>query len=217
MKHRLALCPLLLIAVALLATASCGTAPAPTPTEPPPTAAPTEAAPELLILTSPAFGSMEMIPAKYSRRAEDLSPPLEWGDPPPGTESFALLVISDPMPDGGGNWVQWILYNIPAEARALPESITPDPDGKLPDGSQHFENSWGELKYGGPNPPHVSTYKYYFTLYALDTKLDLDAVEEALRQAGTLPWIGPGKEVFLRAVEGHVLAQGELVGKYKEP
>jgi Raf kinase inhibitor-like YbhB/YbcL family protein len=157
-----------------------------------------------------------MILKRYTRRGDDMSPPLEWSDPPEGTQSFALLVISDPMPDGGGNWVQWILYNIPAETRALPEGLTPDVDGRLPDGSQHHENSWGELKYGGPNPPHASTQRYYFTLYALDDMLDLRAVEEAARAEGTLPWIGATKEVFLRAVEGHVLALGELVGRYKE-
>jgi Raf kinase inhibitor-like YbhB/YbcL family protein len=157
-----------------------------------------------------------MIPKRHSRKGDDISPPLEWDDPPAGTESFALLVTSDPLPDGGGNWVQWILYNIPSESRSLPEGIAPDADGRLPDGSQHHENSWGELKYGGPNPPHVSTYKYYFELYALDAELDLKAVEQAAREEGTLPWIGASKEVFLRAVDGHVLALGELVGKYRE-
>lgn len=156
-----------------------------------------------------------MIPKRYARDGEDISPPLEWSDPPAGTQSFALLVISDPLPDGGGNWVQWILYNIPAEARGLPEGVTPDASGRLPDGSQHFKNSWGELGYGGPNPPHVATFSYYFTLYALDAILDLEAVEKAARDEGALPWIGASKVVLLRAVEGHILAQGELVGKHK--
>ena len=98
---------------------------------------------------------------------------------------------------------------------ALPQGLTPDADGRLPDGSQHHQNSWGELEYGGPNPPHVSTYSYCFVLYALDTTLDLEAVEEAAHEEGTLTWIGASKEVFLQAVEGHILAQGELVGKYK--
>jgi len=158
-----------------------------------------------------------MIPGRHSRRGDDISPPLEWSDPPEGTQSLALLVLSDPMPDGGGNWVHWILYDMPPGSRALREGVTPDADGRLPDGSQHYQNSWGELKYGGPNPPHVSTYSYYFMVYAVDAKLDLEAVEEAAREEGTLPWIGASKEVFLRAVEGHILAQGELVGEYREP
>jgi Raf kinase inhibitor-like YbhB/YbcL family protein len=219
MKHPLVRFTLLGMAIAMFATASCSPAPTPTPapTESP-TVTPAPAAPagERLTLTSSAFDAGGMIPQRYSRRGDDVSPPLEWGDPPEGTQSFALMVLSDPQPDGGGNWVQWILYNIPAGARTLPEGLTPDVDGRLPDGSQHHQNSWGELRYGGPNPPHVLTYRYYFAIYALDTKLDLEAVEAAAREEGTLPWIGASKEVFLRAVEGHILAHGELVGKYRE-
>ncbi len=219
MKHSFAYLTLLGLAIALFTAASCSPAPSPTPTPTEtPQATPALATPtwERLQLTSPAFEAGEMMPKKYSRRGDDISPPLEWSDPPEGTRSFALMVISDPMPDGGGNWVQWILYNIPSATRALAEGLTPDADGKLPDGSLHHPNSWGEWKYGGPNPPHASTYNYYFTLYALDAKLDLQAVEAAAREEGTLPWIGATKEVFMRAVDGHILAQGEFVGKYKE-
>jgi Raf kinase inhibitor-like YbhB/YbcL family protein len=243
MKHPMVQFTLLSIAVAMCIVVSCSPAqtptpaptytPSPTATPPPtdtptpeqpatPTEPPTETpipptpTPERLTLTSSAFGPGEMIPEKYSRYGGDISPPLAWDDPPEGTQSFALLVISDPMPDGGGNWVQWILYNIPPEIRDLPEGVTPDADGRLPDGSQHYENSWTELKYGGPAPPHVSTLQYHFRLYALDTMLDLEAVEEAAREEGTLPWIGASKEVLLRAIEGHVLAQGQLVGEYTE-
>ena len=219
MKQSFVRFTLLSMAIAVFATVSCSPAPtpAPEPTKAPSvTPAPATPAWERLRLTSTAFHPGEMIPKRYARRGDDISPPLEWSDPPEGTQSLALMVVSDPLPDGGGNWVQWILYNIPAETRALPEGLTPDADGGLFDGSQHHQNSWGELQYGGPNPPHVQTYSYYFMLYALDATLDLVAVEEAAREEGTLPWIGASKEVFLRAVEGHVLAQGELVGKYKE-
>ena len=219
MKYRLTQFTLLGLVIAMLTMVSCGPTPAPTaaPTASPKvTPAPAKRTVEPLALTSSAFDARGMIPQRYTRRGDDMSPPLEWGDPPAGTESFALMVTSDPMPDGGGNWVQWILYNIPSESRALPEGVTPDAGGRLPNGSRHYENSWGELKYGGPNPPHAQTQNYYFLLYAVDAKLDLEAVEEAAREEGTLPWIGATKEVFLRAVEGHILAQGELVGKYKE-
>jgi len=220
MGYRSARITALVLAMAMLCSASCG--PAAEPTSTPgraPGVTPTVAGPAVapLALTSPAFAPGGMIPQRYSRKGDDISPPLESGEPPAGTQSFALLVTSDPLPDGGGNWVQWILYNIPAGSRALPEGVAPNAEGKLPDGSQHYENSWGELRYGGPNPPHVSTFKYYFELYAVDAMLDLEVVEQAARDAGTLPWIGAAKEVFLRAVEGHVLAKGELVGKYKEP
>ena len=191
--------------------------PTPLLTETPaPTLIPPTSTPVSLELTSAAFDPGEMIPHKHARRGEDISPPLEWSDPPEDTQTLALLVYSDPLLDGQGNWVQWILYNIPPETMALPEAVTPDADGRLSDGSQHHENSWGELKYGGPAPPHVQTFKYYFQIYALDTTLDLTAVEKALDEAGELPWYGVGKVVFMTAIEGHVLAQGELVGKYQE-
>jgi phosphatidylethanolamine-binding protein (PEBP) family uncharacterized protein len=94
----------------------------------------------------------------------------------------------------------------------LPEAVTPDAAGRLPDGSQHLANSWQEPRYGGPNPPHVSTLRYTFRLYALDTVLDLDAAEGA---GEAEPWVGASKERLLQAMEGHILAQAELVGKYK--
>ncbi|MCP4600140.1 MAG: YbhB/YbcL family Raf kinase inhibitor-like protein [Proteobacteria bacterium] len=190
--------------------------PTPLPTNTP-TAIPVPSTPTLALLelTSTAFAPRGMIPTNYVRYANDISPPLAWSDPPEGTQSLALVVYSDPMPDGGGNWVQWILYNIPPETRTLPEGVTPDADGKLSDGSQHYENSWGELAYGGPNPQQATTHSYYFELYALDTTLDLEAVAQALDEAGKLPWIGPSKTVFLEAIEGHVLAKGELIGRHK--
>lgn len=208
---------LMSIAIACLATASCGQAPtqlaeSTATTEPSPTLAPPS-----MLLTSPAFASGAMIPSKYTRRGEDISLPLAWGDPPEGTVSFALIFYSDPMPDGGGNWVQWILYNIPAEARSIDEGITPDATGTLPDGSVTFANSWGELDYGGPNPEHVETRSYFLELYALDTFLDLDEMEDVMEAEGSLPWIGSSKAVFMRAIEGRILAIGELWGIYKEP
>jgi Raf kinase inhibitor-like YbhB/YbcL family protein len=151
------------------------------------------------------------IPEKYARYGKDISPPLEWSDPPDNTQSFALIAVCGPLPDGGGNWVHWALYNIPAEARALPEAATPDETGKMPDGSQHLENSWGELRYGGPNPQHFATQRCYFRIYALDTTLaaaDIDA-------AAAGQWIGASEEKLLLVIEGHVLAKGELMGKIK--
>ena len=173
-----------------------------------------------------------MIPGKYGRYGEDISPPLEWSDPPEGTQSFALIVETDLRPGGGESiWIQWILYNIPAETRALAEAVTPDAAGRLPDGSEHLANSWQELRYGGPSPPHVSTLNYTFRLYALDTVLDPfdralrqaqdgaqdkpDAVEGTASSGETEPWVGASKEKLLEAMEGHTLAQAELMGKYK--
>jgi Raf kinase inhibitor-like YbhB/YbcL family protein len=96
-----------------------------------------------------------------------------------------------------GTWVHWVLYNLPADTRALPEAIPPE--ANLPDGSQHGENSWRRRDYGGPCPPS-GTHRYFFKLYALDTALDLDA--------------GVGKDRVLQAMEGHILVQAELMGVY---
>jgi hypothetical protein len=182
-----------------------------------PTDTPSPSPPPLakIKLTSPAFSSGGMIPVKYSRDGEDISPPLSWSDPPDGTQSFVILVISDPMPDGGGNWVQWALYNIPANIRSLPEAVVPDEGGRLPDGSQHLENSWQELKYGGPNTQHFETRRFFFYIYALDEAIDPDIIEEISKDTASLSWIGSTKDILLEAMEGHILAKGRLTCKYK--
>jgi len=146
-------------------------------------------------LTSTAFAPGEPIPQKYTCDGEDISPPLQWSDPPQGTQSFALICDDPDAPVG--TWVHWVLYNLPAETRALPEAIPPD--AELPDGSRHGRNSWRRLDYGGPCPPS-GTHRYFFKLYALDTMLDLKA--------------GAGKKQLLRAMEGHILAQTEVMGVY---
>jgi Raf kinase inhibitor-like YbhB/YbcL family protein len=147
------------------------------------------------VLTSAAFSMEEAIPTKYSCDGENISPPLEWSDPPDGTQSFVL--ISDDPDAPAGTWVHWLLYNIPADARALPEAIPPE--GELPDGSRHGKNSFRRLDYGGPCPPS-GTHRYFFKLYALDTVLDLEP--------------GADKETLLQAMGGHILAQSELMGTY---
>jgi Raf kinase inhibitor-like YbhB/YbcL family protein len=146
-------------------------------------------------LTSAAFAAGEPIPPKYTCDGDDVSPPLEWSEPPAGTQSFALICDDPDAPVG--TWVHWVLFNLPAGARALPEAVPADAD--LPDGSRHGNNSWPRLGYGGPCPPS-GTHRYFFKLYALDTALDLAA--------------GASKKELLGAMEGHVLAQAELMGTY---
>ncbi len=146
-------------------------------------------------LTSTAFAAGQSIPRKYTCDEADISPPLEWSDAPRGTGSFALIADDPDAP--GGTWVHWVLYNLPAETRALPEDIPPD--SELPDTSSHGKNSWGRLGYGGPCPPG-GTHRYFFKLYALDSVLDLNG--------------GASKEQLLRAMEGHILSQTELMGSY---
>jgi len=148
-----------------------------------------------LTLTSIGFDANGAIPLKYSCDGEDISPPLAWSDPPPGTLSFGLILDDPDAP--GGTWVHWVLFNIPAAARALPEAVPPDTI--LADGSVHGTSSFNSLGYGGPCPPG-GTHRYYFKLYALDAILDLEpAANKADLEA---------------AMENHILAQAELMGTY---
>ena len=148
-----------------------------------------------LQLTSSAFSQGDPIPTKYTCDGDDVSPPLAWGDPPEGTASFAL--INDDPDAPVGTWVHWVLYNLPADARSLPEAVPAD--SELPDGSRHGQNSWRRPGYGGPCPPG-GTHRYFFKLYALDTALDLPS--------------DANKEEVLKAMEGHILGQTELMGVY---
>jgi len=146
-------------------------------------------------VTSTAFAEGAMIPVKFTGDGEDVSPPLSWTGAPEGTKSFAL--INDDPDAPVGTWVHWVLFNIPAHVTGLPENVPPN--AKLADGSVHGKNSWGRLGYGGPKPPS-GTHRYFFKIYALDTTLQLAP--------------GADKAELLRAMEGHVLAQGQLMGKY---
>jgi Raf kinase inhibitor-like YbhB/YbcL family protein len=151
--------------------------------------------PALITLTSPAFSEGAAIPEKYSCDGEDISPALEWSNPPDGTQSFALIMDDPDAPLG--DWVHWVLYNIPANVRSLPENISSD--AALPDGSQHGTNGWKDYGYGGPCPPR-GTHRYFFKLYALDSLLDAEP--------------GLSKQKLLDAMQGHILAEGQLMGTY---
>ncbi len=144
-------------------------------------------------LMSTAFENFEAIPVKYTAEGEDLSPPLRWQDAPEGTRSLALICEDPDAPRG--TWDHWILYNIPPSIEVLPEGLT-----GLPHGIRSCQNSWGKTEYGGPNPPS-GTHRYFFTLYALDTVLQLP--EEAI------------KANLLNAMQGHTLAEVSLVGRYE--
>jgi Raf kinase inhibitor-like YbhB/YbcL family protein len=148
-----------------------------------------------LQLTSNAFEAGKPIPAKYSCRGEDISPALAWSEPPAGTQSFALIMDDPDAPVG--TWIHWVIYNIPASARGLPEAVPAN--AELSDGSFNGRNSWGRIGYGGPCPPS-GTHRYFFKLYALDEMLGLSS--------------GADKGELLKAMEGHVLALGELMGTF---
>jgi len=165
------------------------------PTTPPSTEEVTADEPKPFTLTSLEFVHEEAIPVKFGCDGENISPLLEWTDPPDGTQSFALIMDDPDAPIG--TWVHWVLYNIPAESRSLPENVPAEPT--LADGSLHGKNSWKRTDYSGPCPPG-GTHRYFFKLYALDILLeassDIDASD------------------LLNLMEGHILAQAQLMGVY---
>lgn len=152
-------------------------------------------------LTSSAFLHGEDIPRRYTCEGEDISPPLSWTDPPEGTASFTLIVDDPDAPDPRApkmTWVHWILYNLPADRRELPEGVSL---GALGPETRPGLNDWKRRDYGGPCPP-IGRHRYFFKLYALGTTLDdLGAVTKA---------------ELLEAMEGHILGRAELMGTYEK-
>ena len=148
-------------------------------------------------ITSPAFEEGGIIPRIYSCDGQDKSPELNWTGVPDGTQSLALILDDPDAP--GGIFNHWVIFNIPADAAELAESVPKT--AELDNGALQGRNRFGTLGYGGPCPPPGSTHRYYFTLYALDTTLDL---------AG-----GTSKSQVLAAMEGHILAEAEIMGNYK--
>lgn len=154
----------------------------------------------LMKLESPSFEHQGAIPKKFTCDGADVSFALAWSDVPEGTKSFALIVDDPDAPDPANprmTWVHWVLYNIPATARSLPEGVT---RGDLPKGTLQGLNDWKKPGYGGPCPP-IGKHRYFHKLYALDV---------------VLPDLGQRTKANLeKAMEGHVLAKAELVGLYE--
>lgn len=148
-----------------------------------------------LKVTSPAFEHNGMIPSKYTADGADISPPIRWQDIPDGTKSIAIICDDPDAPMG--TWVHWLVWNIPPTVYGMDEAVRPD--AVLDKGICQGTTDFGRIGYGGPAPPS-GTHRYFFKVYALDTKLDLvaDSVKPELEAA----------------MEGHILAEGELVGKY---
>jgi Raf kinase inhibitor-like YbhB/YbcL family protein len=142
------------------------------------------------------------IPKQFTCDGSDASPELSWSQPPSGTRSFALIAVDrDSAFSSFTHWFfpHWILYDLPPEARELPEALPKQE--KLADGSRQGLNGFDKLGYVGPCPPGHSTHRYAFMLYALDSKLELPA--------------GATRKQVEKALKKHILAQGELVGRYQ--
>jgi Raf kinase inhibitor-like YbhB/YbcL family protein len=146
-------------------------------------------------VSSSAFQEGGMIPPKYTCDGNDLSIPLTWTGVPEGTKSIA--VISDDPDAPVGTWVHWVMWNIPPTVRELAEGVPTKP--RLPDGSRQGISDFGRPGYGGPCPPS-GTHRYYFKVYALDVTLDLPGTTR--------------KADLVKAMKGHILAEGQLMGKY---
>jgi len=149
----------------------------------------------VITITSTAFSEGSMIPQEYTCDGKDSSPPLAWHGVPDGTKSLALICDDPDAPMG--TWVHWVLFGIPAHIEELPAEMPPE---KItPNGAKHGINDFRRLGYGGPCPPG-GTHRYYFKLYALDTETNAEA--------------GITKKELLKKMEGHILAEGQLMGKY---
>ena len=152
-----------------------------------------------LTIASDTFADGGEIPAQYTCQGEDISPALTWSGAPDGTKSLALIVDDPDAPDPAAprmTWVHWVLYNLPPDSIGLDENLSPD---KLPAGTLQGKNDWQRTGYGGPCPP-IGRHRYFHKLYALDT---------------VLPNLGePDKATLENAMEGHVLAEAQIVGTF---
>jgi len=149
-----------------------------------------------LDIKSTAFGEGNSIPKQYTCDGADISPQLSWSQPPEGTGSMVLICDDPDAPMG--TWVHWVLYGLSPDTLEISENI-PD-DKEVLGGAKHGVNDFHKYGYGGPCPPG-GTHRYFFKLYAVDTEVvDLDP--------------GATKDEVLVAIKGHVLAEGELMGRY---
>ncbi|NMB77217.1 MAG: YbhB/YbcL family Raf kinase inhibitor-like protein [Myxococcales bacterium] len=150
---------------------------------------------------SPAFAAQQEMPARFTCQGANLSPALKWSGVPETARSLVLIVDDPDAPDPAApkmTWVHWVLYDLPPDAKGLPEGVAP---AALPQGTRQGKNSWKKTGYGGPCPP-IGRHRYFFKLFALDVVLgDLGALDAAALQ---------------KAMQGHVLARGELVGTYQK-
>jgi Raf kinase inhibitor-like YbhB/YbcL family protein len=149
-----------------------------------------------LKLTSSAFDDNQSIPRKYTCDAENLSPSLAWSGAPEATRQFVLIVEDPDAPRG--SWVHWVIYEIPGDVTALPEGLAKVP--YIESVGKQGENDFGKIGYDGPCPPPGRAHRYIFKLYALDNELDLPD--------------GASKDEIERAIQGHILSLGQLIGLY---
>jgi len=147
-------------------------------------------------LTSAAFKEGEPIPRAYTCDGVNISPPLEWSGVPKTAKTIAIVCDDPDAP--AGTWVHWVLYNLPADNIGLVENLPAIET--LRAGGFQGKNDFGKIGYGGPCPPS-GTHRYFFKIYALDSELPLKA--------------GATKAELMKAMEGHIVLQGQLIGTYR--
>ncbi len=150
---------------------------------------------------STAFENQGKIPAHYTGEGKDMSPPLAWSGVPTTVKSLALI-CDDPDAPVDEPWVHWVIWNIPATAKGLPENVDKTASPKNMAGAAQGKNGFPKIGYNGPMPPKGhGVHHYHFKIYALDTTLTL--IEDT------------AKKQLLQAMKDHILAQGELIGTYE--
>lgn len=182
----------------LLGAIGCGSGSAPLPSSPPGLPA--------LHLSSPAFPEGGTIPKAFTCDGADRSPPLQWSGIPQAARSLVLICDDPDAPSG--TWSHWVVFNLPPDVTSLQEGIAaelaaaaePSPAVKqMFRTTMQGKNDFGKIGYGGPCPPS-GTHRYVVRLYAVDRGLDVPT--------------GATRAEVLRAIEGHVVAEGKLTGKY---
>ena len=152
-------------------------------------------------ITSSAFAPNGIIPSRYTCEGDDTSPPLSWSGAPRIARSYALIVDDPDAPDPAKPqrvYVHWVVFNLRADTNGLSENAS---KSGMPAGAIQGKNDWDKSEYGGPCPP-IGRHRYFFKLYALDTELDLSA--------------SATKKDVEAAINGHVVAQAELIGTYQK-
>ncbi len=181
LRRALAIVPLLILAMLMFAV---------------PERVPGQQAAKMELKTT-SFEPGGFIPKRFTCEAADVSPALSWGDPPAGTQSFAIIEDDPDAPSG--TFVHWLVYDLPAAYRRLPEALSGN--DQMAGGGRQGTNDFSRTGYSGPCPPPGKPHRYFIRLYALDGKLDL-------RPAAT-------RKELDSAMRGHILAQAELMGRFK--
>lgn len=151
---------------------------------------------EKIDVRSSAFGDGDRIPSDFTCDGADMSPPIEWAGVPAGAQSLAIIAED---PDAlSGSWTHWLVYDLPPDLTQLPAGILEG--GILSDAGFQGRTDFGKLGYGGPCPPK-GEHRYLFKVYALDAMLHLKP--------------GATKKELSQAMQGHILAEGQLMGRYQ--